>query len=250
MKLFKYTILAAAAVTMLTACNADGYWDQYKSDVEYYSFPKTSVEISMEYSDEAPKTYDVVLLRNEAGPEVTVPVEASFDSEELSGPESVTFAEGSREAIYSIAINSEVPVGTVLSGTLRIDRVEQTYDPNSPYMEEGAEDPNEQHRVNQLPPSANLKFSFSITRAYTWEAAGIAEVESVVWMESEEPTEVYIQKAKEYPGPGFLYRLYNAYYEMGEDDDKGYSVEFYLNADGFSRQVADRTGYRYDKRRI
>lgn len=232
MKLFKHTLLVIAAVGMLTACNDDGYWEPYNTDVEYYSFPKNKVEISMSYSEQAPATYDVLVLRNEAGPEVTVPVTAAFSSADLTGPATVTFAEGSCEAYYTISINSTVPVGSVLSGSLKLDRVDSTYDPNSPYLDDEAEDPNGQHRVNQLPPTANLSFAFSITRVYTWEAAGLAEVESVAWVGSDEPSEVLIQKAVEYPGPGYLYRLYNCYYELGEDDDKGYSVEFYLNADG------------------
>lgn len=232
MKLFKHTILAIAAVGMLTACNDDGYWDQYNADVEYYSFPKNKEDISMSYSEQTPATYDVLVLRNDAGPEVTVPVTATFSSADLTGPATVTFAEGSREAYYSISINSTVPVGTKLSGTLKLDRVESTYDPNSPYLDDETEDPNGQHRENQLPPAANLSFAFSITRVYNWTDAGKAEVMSLAWEGSEEPTDVLVQKAVEYPGPGYLYRLYNCYYEMGETQDKGYSVEFYLNADG------------------
>ena len=61
MKLFKHTLLVIAAVGMLTACNDDGYWEPYNTDVEYYSFPKNKVEISMSYSEQAPATYDVLV---------------------------------------------------------------------------------------------------------------------------------------------------------------------------------------------
>lgn len=226
MKILKHTLLAVAAVSMLTACNDDGYWSQYNTPEEYYAFPNDYVETSFDGSN-VPATYDVVVLRSEAGDEVTVPVSAVFSDNAISGPSSITFAKGSREAIYSISINSSIAPGEY-EAQLELPYVETTYGKSD------VDETSDLYRPNAIPVEGNTVCSVVIIRDYTFSiAAGSAQVQSLWWMENETPVTVEIQKASDYAGPGQLFRLYSLYHKLGDPNDgKDNSFQFYVDDSG------------------
>lgn len=225
-------MLAVVASMALTACNDDGYYDVYEAPATYYAFPKPLENLNITAAETVPASYDVIVTRSTSGAAETIPVTATFSSDLLSGGSEVVFEAGKTEAIYTITFNGTPEIGVTYTANLKLDRVPTHFDPNSPYSKDDAEDEYGQGIVNQLPPAANLSYTFNFQMAYTWSNVGSATVTSMDWSGAVADN-VPIIKANEYAGPGFLYRLVEpyAYLEYGKDAANSY-VEFYLNDDG------------------
>ncbi|MBQ8463289.1 MAG: hypothetical protein IJ544_04145 [Prevotella sp.] len=128
MKLNK-SLLAATALfgALLTSCSDSGYWDEASSkelgNGATYSF--NNVNLSYEYAAEESlngKDVEILVTRGTTQGEVTLPISAVFsDAEAMSGPESITFADGSNTAAYPIHFSKELIPGQKLTAKLAID---------------------------------------------------------------------------------------------------------------------------------
>ena len=98
--------MALLAITsMFASCSEGEYWDEYIEEAEKYSF----VQAASKYSIEASETLTEVkveILRSNTNGTVTLPITAKFNSEILSGAESVTFEEGSNKAVYTFSVGN------------------------------------------------------------------------------------------------------------------------------------------------
>ncbi|MBR1449014.1 MAG: hypothetical protein IJ588_09780 [Prevotella sp.] len=139
MKLNKSLFVATALFgAMLTSCSDSGYWDEASSNElgngATYSF--NSVNLSYEYAAEESlngKDVEIVVTRGTTQGEVTLPISAVFSDEEaMSGPESITFANGSNTAAYPIHFSKELVPGQKLMARLVIDPEELGFEAEEP----------------------------------------------------------------------------------------------------------------------
>lgn len=128
MKLYKsFLVVTALAGAMLTSCSDSGYWDEATSadlgNGKTYSFNNSTLQYEFPATEQLEGTdVEIVITRGTTQGEVTLPITAVFsDDEALSGPESVTFADGSNTAAYPVHFNKELIPGKKLMVKLTID---------------------------------------------------------------------------------------------------------------------------------
>ena len=128
MKLYKsFLVVTALAGAMLTSCSDSGYWDEATSadlgNGKTYSFNNSTLQYEFPATEQLEGTdVEIVITRGTTQGEVTLPITAVFsDDEALSGPESVTFADGSNTAAYPVHFNKELIPGKKLMAKLTID---------------------------------------------------------------------------------------------------------------------------------
>ena len=169
MKVNKFYIFAAGVALAMTSCGEGQYWDEASNPAEVYAFPKPAETMSVPADGVAPSTYEITVMRNTSGAAVTVPVifsEVNSSGQEvsvglLSGADEVTFPAGSNKAVYTINIADGLSAGT-------------TY-----YAKISLEDPEVADNQTQVDVNPNNKtFTFSISQAINWTAAGTAEAVS------------------------------------------------------------------------
>lgn len=129
MKLYKSLLFATALVGgMLTSCSDSGYWNEAsKADLGLangttYSFNNTTLAFEYEATELLEGTdVEITVTRGTTEGTVTLPIAAAFsDDEALSGPESITFADGSNTAAYPVHFNKELMPGQKLQARLVI----------------------------------------------------------------------------------------------------------------------------------
>lgn len=205
--------LTAMAAMALASCQPGQYWDEVSNPDTVYAFDKSQVTLSYVPSDEIPSTYTVQVTRSAAGPAATLEVEFETKSPLLSGPETVTFADGSMTADYVVSIEEGIQIGTKHSATITLVQPDPT---------EG--------KTEVVIPEDNEKFSFIIGMDYTWKNVAVANMISS-FAGNKTPVEVPVQQAMEYDSSKKLLRFLSPYYIMDPDySDEGYNIQFVLDA--------------------
>lgn len=102
MKIFKYIQIALVMLLVggLTSCSENDYWDGATTQ-SGYTFNSNSQSFTFTNNDVF-ETVNIPVTRSTTTGEATLPITATFSSEKLSGPESVTFADGENTANYVI----------------------------------------------------------------------------------------------------------------------------------------------------
>lgn len=140
--------LAAVAVLGLVSCSEGQYWNEPADKGDIVAFAKPAATISLQPSESAPESYTVTVSRSDNRGELQVPVTLTTKYPDvLSGPESVTFANGSFTADYVISIGDVEP-GVAYSATLAVQQ-----------PQEGA---------LTHPDSKNLTFTLNLTQVLSW----------------------------------------------------------------------------------
>lgn len=215
MKLNRIALSFAAAATMaLASCQAGQYWDEASNPSTVVAFEKNQVTLSYVPSDEIPTEYTVKVSRSKAGPAETYDVTFDTKSALLSGPETVSFAEGAMTADYVISIEEGLPIGSKQSATITLVQPE----------------PAENETVVEAPAN-NTSFAFIIGLDYTWENVATAQMIST-FAGNKAPVAVQVQQAKEYATGNKLMRFISPYFIMDPDyAAEGYNIQFVLDAD-------------------
>lgn len=225
--------MAATALVVLASCSEGQYWTEPDNLGEVVVFAKPAVQVSVDPSETAPTSYTVTVNRSNSNGELTVPVTlTTADSDVLSGPSSVTFANGSYSADYVISIGTITP-GVTYSASLAVTQ------------------PSDDTLLD--PDSQNLKFSFSITQELVWTKVGTTVVTSVDWAYGDSG-EVVIEEGS-WPVEGErLFRLLDVYYAIEPDYAvEGTELRFFTDNDGNALRMAEdwsnigeySTGYGY-----
>lgn len=220
------SMMLLAAVTLLTGCNEDGYWDKASvNDEVAYSFAQEKMDITLSGSDDATEL-EIVVNRNTTTGAATLPITAQVNSQELTCPTEVSFADGSNQAVYKITLG-DIKIGVKYACELTI-------------------------AAEQASASAVATLKINLTRAYTWVSAGTAQFyagwSGLIGNEGlvGDGVTVAIEKAE---GGNGLYRLVSPYYfsekAAGAEDVKlveGNHIEFIVDTAtgapiGFSKTV-------------
>lgn len=130
MKLHKLLFIATALLGgVFVSCNEDGYWDQasqnnlWLTNGTAYAFDNTTINYTY-YPVDVMKDMDVnvTVTRGTTEGTMTLPIAGAFSNDDLiSGPESVTFQDGSNTAVYPIHVKQEFEPGVSATAKLVID---------------------------------------------------------------------------------------------------------------------------------
>lgn len=213
MKFNKISLAVLLAFAGLFAsCSDEGYWDKATpSATALYSFSSSSISYSYTPADELPTTVEVIVHRGTTSGAVTLPVTATFSSDVLSGPESVSFADGSSTAVYSIAVDTaEVDLGESFTASLSLDSAAVSVSGKQ---------------------TCTLTYGYD----YTWTSAGTAAFVSGLF--GNDPVEVVVEQATEATR---LYRLVDPYYTISKKyaPSKGYYIQFTLDSSNNASAVS------------
>jgi len=247
MKLNKSLLVAAALLSgMLTSCSDSGYWEQASSaelgNGQTYSFANKTqsfvfpAEEIVEGSDA-----EIIINRGTTQGSVTLPVTAVFsDDEAMSGPESVTFADGSSTAAYPVHFNKELMPGKKVTVKLSINPKNLGFDVVEPVDEpkEGATHEDSvkynayvtyQNRLKNYKLTTVVTFS----KTLTWKESGKCIFVDYVWASSgasaEDVTILNAVGTNMYRIVAPYQAIYSADPVEGFDTDTGFT--FYLNDD-------------------
>jgi len=130
MKLYKSLFIVAALVGgMMTSCSDEGSWTQASpSDLGLtagtaYAFNAEALNYTYYPADMVAGTdIEVTITRGATTGSVVLPIAAEFsDSTLISGPSSVTFADGQNTAVYAIHFEREIEIGESATAVLTID---------------------------------------------------------------------------------------------------------------------------------
>lgn len=206
---------AALAALALASCSEGQYWDGPSDPGAVYAFPKPAETVSVEADASMPTSYEVTVMRNTSAGAVTVPVTFSSTSPLLTGESSVSFADGQNKASYYINIASGVKAGVTYSATLTLTKPENS--------------------IVEV-DSQNLTFTLNISQVLVlkWVDNGEAYTYSSTWVGNDTPIAIPVQEATNWPVDGQrLMRLVSPYWYLEpEYCDEGYSIQFYLDAEG------------------
>lgn len=249
-----FTAIALIAGIM-TSCNDDGYWDKASTaslgltEGAAYTFNTTSLNLVFYPADVVDgRDFNVTITRGETKGAFTLPVTATFsDDEMLSGPESVTFADGSATAEYTIHVNKEVEIGQTITADLVIDtlkvgipKVERpvvpkdTLDSTSTasdslkYQNEYAKykADSTEYAIYMTKLSAyKLATKVTISKDYNWISLGKGKMTETYYFGFEEAASVEIRQAQENP---LLFRVVSPWDALFSDN--GYNPK--TNLDG------------------
>lgn len=202
MKILKsYMALAAGTVLLMASCSEGQYWTEPADMGQVVAFTKPAASISLQPTETAPSSYTVTLSRSINQGDLNVPVTLAVDesyADVLTGPTSVSFADGSYTADYTINIGTIEP-GNTYKAVLSVTQPD----------------------ANALvhPDSQNLSFSFSISQVLSWSRVTdhaiyydyiIADMYGVSSLAGY-PLEVSVDKCDNFDG---LYRILNPYTEF------------------------------------
>ena len=194
MKLYKSLFVALALVGgMMSSCSEDGVWDKASqanlglTDGTSYSFNHTSINYTY-YPVDVMNGMDinVTVTRGTTEGTVTLPIKATFsDNDLISGPESVTFEDGSNTASYPIHVKQEFEPGMAATADLVIDTLKvgipPVAKPDKLQPDATAEDSAkfEADSINYyqvyLKKLAEFKLATTVTvqKDYNWESLGV-----------------------------------------------------------------------------
>lgn len=234
MKLYKLFIAAAIVGGMITSCSEDGVWDQASpaslglSDGTSYAFNSSSVNYTYYPQDVmADMNIEITVTRANTNGSVTLPISAVFSDETLmSGPESITFADGSNTAVYPIHIDKEFEIGSSATAKLVIDTLSvgipavakpeklkpgATAEDSAKFL---ADSTNYALYIKKL---SNYKLATTVTieKDYNWESLGTGQYyDRFTW--GAEYYEAEIQQAVENKS---WYRVVDPYTQALEDNE-------------------------------
>lgn len=213
MKLNKITAyFAAFAALAIVSCSEGEYWTEASNPGEVYAFEKPAETISIPASDAIPTSYSVTVSRNTNSGESTVPVDFKSNSPLITGPSSVTFANGSYSAEYVISIAPEAKAGINYSANLTLKQPED---------------------VITHVKKENLVFAFKLSKVLVleWYDKGVAKTFSLDWVGNEEAVEIPVQQADNYPEDGvYICRLMSPYWYLEpEYASQGSNIEFLVD---------------------
>ncbi|MDE5872119.1 MAG: hypothetical protein K2H22_09280, partial [Muribaculaceae bacterium] len=218
----KSTFAAAVAVLSLASCSEGQYWTEPADKGQVIAFVKPAATISVGATATAPESYTVTLYRSQTAGDLEVPVTFSNDTTIFTAPSSVTFKNGENSAEYTFSIGSLIP-GMTYTTKLGVKVPEGTI---------------------THPDSRNLSFTFTISQALTWTAAGEAGVISTGWVGNEEPVNVKVEEGN-WPVAGErLFRLVDVYYTLEpEYAEPGTELRFYTDDAGNALRMASAWSY-------
>lgn len=216
MKLNKITAsFAAFAALAMVSCSEGQYWDEASNPAQVCAFAKPAESLSIPADGTIPSTYEVTVSRSTNGAESTVPVTFKSNSPLLTGAESVTFPAGSTSATYTINIASGVKAGLTYTAQLTLGQPE---DAITHVKEE------------------NLVYTFNLSQVLVldWQDKGTALTYSYSWVGNDDPIEIPVQEAVNWPTDGQrLMRLVSPYWYLEpEYCEEGHNIQFYLDDNG------------------
>lgn len=207
--------LAAGALVAFASCSEGQYWNEPADKGQVVAFTKPAGSITLQPTETAPSSYTVTLSRSINAGDLNVPVTLAVDSayiDVLTGPASVTFANGSYTADYTISIGDIEP-GNTYKAVLSVAQPDST--------------------ALIHPNSQNLTFTFNISQVLSWSRVTdhaiyydyvIANMYGVSDLAGY-PLEVSVDKCDNFDG---LYRILNPYMEfkkVGLAVEKGGYIE-------------------------
>lgn len=217
----KFNKIAAGALALLAfsfaSCSEGEYWDAPAPNNAEVSFPKAAATVSL-LADDQFDSYEVIVTRANTGAAESVTLTPATTATDVftSIPSTADFAAGSSETTVTIGVNtSAMAIGTVYTLTLASPSAEADTIPGG-----------------VLSPAANNKFTFSISKNFTWKNIGWMEytedfvstfygVENLTYW-------VPVQTPEQAEGSG-IYRLINPYGEYYPYNEPGdYSGTAYL----------------------
>lgn len=235
MKRYKLFVIASAIIGgMMMSCSDDGYWDKsggkglgISSDGSTFAFNSDKTTFTYYPADNIKDTdLSVTLTRSNSKGAVTVPVEALFEHPDLlSGPESVTFADGSKTAEYVIHVSDDIEIGSssyaslvIPDSVMGITPVEMPEELTETSTPEDTVAYNKQLAEYQLYVKRMATYQLStmvvVSKDYNWTTLGTAEF-SDNWVFEYSPYNAELQRAEEDPD---LFRLVKPY-DPGLDDE-------------------------------
>lgn len=196
--LFRYSYLFIIGISVvLTAASCTDDCEREASPVVTEGGYIISGQSSYSYVPEDEQSFNITVARADGAGTATVHL--SGDNDDFTVPSEVTFAEG--ETSKDVKITFDIAVGSSAEVTIRCEE-EYVYGITSQ--------------------------TISVNRDYTWESAGKVSMTSG-W--AGKTAEVPVERAKEYSGEGFLYRLNSPYYvlEPNACPQAGYHIQFTLD---------------------
>ncbi len=214
LKNIKLSLAALAALT-LASCSEGQYWDAASDPGTVYAFPKTTETVSIDADATVPSSYEVTVMRNTSAGSLTIPVTFTSTSPLLTGDSSVTFADGQNQTKYVINIATGLKAGITYTATVQLE------EPSNTIIDVDAD---------------NLKYTLNISQVLVlnWVDNGVANAYSTWWVANDEPVEIPVQEATNWPNDGErLMRLVSPYWYFEPDyADAGYNFMYYLDDDG------------------
>ncbi len=208
--------LLAALTFSLASCSEGQYWDEPTAASPEVSFPKAAVTVSL-LADDVFDSYDIIVTRSNAEGAESVELTATTAAPEVftSIPATANFEAGATTTTVTVGVNTaEMAIGKTYSLVL------------------AAPLSGDEHPGGSIAsPAANEKFTFKISKNFTWQNIGwmlytdgfvstFYGVEDLTYY-------VPVQVPDQAEGEG-VYRVnaYGEYYPYNEPGD--YSGTFYL----------------------
>lgn len=223
MKLNKIAVGAVAllAASLATSCSEGQYWDAPANNAATVSFPKPAATIGI-LADQTFDGYDLMLTRANTGAAATVDLTVTNPNPEvITAPSTADFAAGKSETSVKITVNtSAMAIGKTYSVTITAP----------------GEVPDSVGPGESISPAANHKFTFKISKNYTWKAIGwMAYTDGFVstFYGVEDATYMVPVEVPEQAEGNGIYRLvnpYGEYYPYNEPGDFSGTSYLEINA--------------------
>lgn len=236
----------------MASCSEDGYWNQASpadlglTNGTSYAFNSANLSYVYYPNDVTSGIdLDVTITRGTSQGSTTLPIAATFtDNELLSGPESVTFADGSTTASYTLHINRELEIGEAVKAKLVIDTlsvgIPAVAKPEKLQPGATAED-SAKFEADSIAyyevylkklSEFKLATTISIKKDFNWISLGKATYreDCLTTFYDVENLEYQLELREAEQQPGY-YRLVNPYgeaYEYNEEGDWDENNEYYL----------------------
>lgn len=221
---FKSTFLILSGLA-LGACSEGQYWDEPSNPGKVFAFEKPAETISIPANDDFPSTIDVVVSRNSNEGEATVPVTFTSSDDLITGPASVTFANGSYTATYTISLADGLFAGVNYTASIDLDQPKDAM-------------------VHVKPENLSYTLRISKVLVLDWQPAGTAAAMSD-WGQTAAPVDIAIEVATNYPSSELrICRMISPYKSL----DPGYTpddanLEFFIDNDGNAAGMASAWQY-------
>lgn len=245
MKLYKSLFIVAALVGgMMTSCSDEGSWTQASpSDLGLtagtaYAFNAEALSYVYYPADMVAGTdIEVTITRGATTGSVVLPIAAEFsDSTLISGPSSVTFADGQNTAVYAIHFEREIEIGESATAVLTIDTLKvgiPVVDRPAPLDSTATAADSAKYQADSTAYAAyitklssyKLATKVNIQKDYNWVSLGTGKITENGYFKFEEAGTVEIMQAQENE---HLFRVVKPWDALFSDN--GYNPE--TNLDG------------------
>lgn len=209
--------LLAGLTLSLASCSEGQYWDEPTAASPEVSFPKAAATVNL-LADDVFDSYDVIVTRSSSAAAESVELTATTTAEDVftTIPAVANFEAGATSTTVTIGVNtSAMSIGKVYSLVLAAPASE------------------EEHPEGSIAsPAANEKFTFKISKNFTWQNIGwmlyTDGFVSTFYGVDDLTYYVPVQTPVQAEGAG-VYRLVNAYGEYYPYNEPGdYSGTSYL----------------------